>query len=97
MIQTPASIKKLLIHAGVFIFILFNCATVIAQNAEGRYGFIEINSAGIIPLQNFNPNLEEANSTINAGSALTLIGGSAPVTTQINFGQGACKFSSRNP
>jgi hypothetical protein len=89
MIQTPALIKKLLIHAGVFIFILFNCATVIAQNAEGRYGFIEINSAGIIPLQNFNPNLEEANSTINAGSALTLLGGSAPVTTQINFGQGA--------
>jgi hypothetical protein len=89
MSTTPASIHNYLIHAGVFVFVTIFGSSAKAQNAEGRNGFIEINSSGIIPLQNFNPNLEEANSTINAGSALTLLGGSVPVTTQINFGQGA--------
>lgn len=89
MIQTPALIQKLLIRAGVFVLLLLKCAALIAQNTEGRNGFIEINSSGIIPLQNFNPNLEEANSTINAGSPLTLLGGTVPVNTQINLGMGA--------
>jgi hypothetical protein len=89
MKRAPALIQRFLIHAGVFVFITINCTSTNAQNDEGRNGFIEINSAGIIPLQNFNPNLEEANSTINAGSALTLLGSAAAVTTQINFGQGA--------
>ena len=74
MKRAPALIQKFLIHAGVFVFITINCTSTNAQNDEGRNGLIEINSAGIIPLQNFNPNLEEATSTINAGSALTLLG-----------------------
>lgn len=89
MSTTPASIHNYLIHAGVFVFVTIFGSSAKAQNEEGRNGFIEISSSGIIPLQNFKPNLEEAISTLNVGSTLTLLGGSAPVPTQINLGQGA--------
>lgn len=89
MCTIPASIQNCLMHAGAFI--LFTCCgnNTIAQIAEDNKGFIEIYSSGILPLQNFNPNLEEANSTINADNTLTLLGSATPASTQINFGQGA--------
>ena len=89
MLQIPASIHKNMIHAGICVFSLFNGLVSPAQSTKESRGFIEIGTSGIIPLQNFNPNLEDAFSTINASNPLTLIGGSAATAPQINLGLGA--------
>lgn len=89
MIQIPASIHKNLIHAGICVFSLLACLVSPAQSTKESRGFIEIGSSGIIPLQNFNPNLEDAFSTLNTPNPLTVVGGSASVAPQINLGLGA--------